>query len=198
MLRRLWRLVAPVVAIALLGMVPASRADSINASAPVVTGSGPYTWTYALFGSAGSSIVTGDFFVIVDFGGLIGGSNFQPVGWTFSTETTTGTISSDAGDVSGYSDGGLTNLRWTYSGAPIAGPSALGPFGAISSFNVAAESVLVARDHNPAGTSTGANIQPLAVPVPLPAAVWAGMSLMGLMGAQGLRRKRQQEEAELA
>lgn len=34
--------------------------------------------------------------------------------------------------------------------------------------------------------------------VPLPAAVWAGMSLMGLMGAQGVRRKRQKQETELA
>jgi hypothetical protein len=188
-----------LVACLLLIVVGSARADSIlyvNGTL-TKTPAGPNTnWDYQFRVTDDATVRSGDFFVIVDFGGYVAGSIYAAPGWTATTETfTPGVFANNVASPPGLLpavDTGSTNLRFTYSGGGVLGPDViLGHFGAVTSLLVQYDDgITVARDHNIAGTRTEANSGYAPVPVPLPPAVWAGLSLMGLMGIKGYRRQR--------
>ena len=131
-----------------------ARADIIVQD-PIVSGSGPYTWTYSVALTSGenadstgatpigqattpggtgiSSSLYDDYFVIYDFQGYVAGSVFAPAGWTATTQlmgpTPTDIIATDSASI--------VNLVFTWPTGVIVGPAALGSFGAISTSGVA-------------------------------------------------------------
>jgi hypothetical protein len=188
MFSRLKGMVATVVTIACLVVAGGARAESILSSGLTVTPSGPnFEWKYAITVSGDAAIKTGDFFVIIDFNGLVAGTNFEPAGWTFSTEAVSSPVVSDTG-MATAPDSATLNLKWTYTAAAtIPGPASLGDFGADSIYNIPILSALLGRDHStvPGVTfdRTEANNQPIAVPAaPLPSVAGVGLALLGGLG----------------
>lgn len=200
----LTRLAVPALAAAVFAACPGqAQAESIlvDVGSPTVTGSGPFTWSYAVSVSSSATVQPGDFFVIVDFQGYVPSSNTQPAGWTFSTQAVTGPITGLSGTVQAATDSAaVPNLRWTYTGpTPVSiGPGvSLGTFTADSVYSIKHPGVLVAVDHNHnPGSSTDdlldVNSQSIDVPaVPLPATGSVGLALLaGLGGAMVLRRRK--------
>jgi len=133
----------------LMATAQPARADII-VNDPVVTGSGPFTWTYTVNlttgenadstgaspngqlttagGTGVSSSLYDDYFTIYDFNGYVAGSIFAPAGWVATTQlmgpTPTDIIATDSGSI--------VNLVFSYTGATLSGPLVLGQFGAMS------------------------------------------------------------------
>lgn len=201
MLGWLKRIAAPVVAICLIAVAGGARAESIFVVGQTVAADfdpGEFEWTYNM-NAVVSEVQNGDFFVIVDFNGYVAGSEFNPVGWNFSTEVTTAVFAPALGTPIGppLPDTSAVNLRWTRTGGAIfaATIAPLGFFGADSIQALPQPTTLVAQDHNilpgPTFGMTQGNTQPIVGPaVPLPGVAWAGIALLGgLGGVRGLKKR---------
>jgi hypothetical protein len=188
-----------VIGAAALGLATAINsvsADSIFApSPPTVTPVGPlFVWDYAVIVSQGSEVRTSDAFTIYDFAGFTG-AFVIPAGWTldatnpnapdytFQTRATTDSAST-------------TDLQLKYIGIPSLGSSAsdtpLGKFSFTSTIGVRADSFFESQDHtifNGAVQTDNHNTQ-VPAGVPVPAALWGGLGLLGaLFTAKVSRRK---------
>src|SRR3712207_756679 len=110
MLRLLKRLAVPVIALgAFAGAASTANAESILVTPgfPVVTADGgAFQWDYDLRVTESATVETGDFFVIIDFAGFVGGANRQRSGWTFSAEGGSGGVVGGVNSCAGASDGG--------------------------------------------------------------------------------------------
>lgn len=189
-MRWLKGLMVVVVAIGLLGFVAQSEAKSIMVADPSVSGSGPWTFTYSV-NLFDSDLMAGDFFVIYDFRGYVGGSIFASAGWT-PTVPNTGPVPYQQTPTD---NAAVTNLVFTYTGANLTtgplGVLPLGSFGAQSSWGSGTILSHYAGEDTKLGTAGSTpidqgNIGSIGTAIPLPAAGWAGLALLGLLG---LRRR---------
>src|SRR5579885_3211044 len=105
------------------------RADIIPELSTVTPSGSNFTWTYDAQLTNDETLQTNNFFTIYDFNGLVGGTNFQPANWTFSSALVGKTPSL----VTPTDNPKIPNLTWTYSGPTLGpGPLDLGLFGADS------------------------------------------------------------------
>ncbi len=204
-------------AIALSAIGSAASAHSIQVfSTPTTSpGSGGNTnYTYQVVVTANNQVNTGDFFTLVDMTGYVSVVSV-PTGWTLFNAAVDATtpagapltlgpltiVATFAGGV-GVLDSGAMDLTFQYTGATTLGGAAVNtPLGAFviastkSLFNLTG-STIVGSDHQTGTGLAGENGDPYvtpgdsALPVPLPAAAWGGMSLLGALGAGKLVRRR--------
>ncbi len=188
-------LAAAIGGLSLLGLANSAKAESVlldpaNFSiTPSGTG-GIFNYAMDLVGT--STLRTNDFFVIFDFKGFTG-NHSEPgaVGdWSFTTELVSGPITGTNGTLLVTDDPTIENLRWTRTGGNIVGAQALGVFSAESNSHAFTLGGLGARDFNsaPIINSPRVNSDTVPVPVPLPAAAWGGLALLGGLGAARLRK----------
>lgn len=183
----------------LMGAAQNANANSITVAigTPVVTdlGNGTYEWAYGTVLSAGSEIQAGNFFEIVDFGAVLGIS--APSDWSALTQTSSQVNGVDVQLAFNNlpADGPNANVLFTYNGPQIGSatsPTDLGTFRLISAESSAMPGAIIGNDHQfVSGSGVGpsqTNFGPTAVPVPLPAAAWGGMALLGLIGAARARK----------
>jgi len=184
-----------VGALGLATLINSASADSIYAPAPpTVTPVGPlFKWDYSVVVTQGSEVVSGDAFTIYDFAGFTG-AFVIPAGWsldatnpnapdyTFQTRASTDNPT-------------VTDLQLSYTGPTVgstASDTALGTFAFMSIFGSKADSFFESTDHtifNGAAQTDNHNTQ-VPVGVPLPAALWGGLGLLGtLFTAKVTRRK---------
>lgn len=191
-------LAAAVGSVALLG-ASAAQANSILYSTHTISGApGALVWNYTVEITGNSAVVAGDFFVIGDFGGYVAGSIAAPSDWTASIVNFTGTVSSDAGpSTMSVDSAGVPNLVFTYTGQNnLVGPQLVSGFTATTTLVGAHLGYLVALDHPYIGNNlegTQSNTGRVPVPIPLPAAAWGGMALMGVLGGGKLARRRRED-----
>jgi len=209
MLGLLKRRAAPLVAISALVILvsaPLASANSILVSYLSTTPAGPLTsWNYQadLAGTSGpgsTTLATLDYFTLYDVVVDIPATTLANLGiagtWAVSYTPTTATYLGAQPD-----DPTKLNVNFTYLGAPIGNDVApLVLFSVISPIPlIGGNQVLYAgNDHKTSNSSLQTNAGQVLGPsaVPLPPAVWAGLSLMGLMGVQGVRRQRLKKVSE--
>ena len=185
------------LAVAFVCAIPSTvMANTITVTpTPIVTGVGPYLWTYAVTLEGNSQVNPGDFFTIFDFAGLVAGSQSPVLGWTASSSNT-GVCPAQAPFpvlCSLADDSLVPNLTWTRTGAAIVnvgGSSPLGNFSAQSIYNLRRNDFFVSQDQdNDTGTpqeAAGGNTNvPTAVPEPT-SLVLLGSGLLAL--ARKLRK----------
>ena len=161
---------------------------------PTVTGTGPYTWTYQERVTNDAQVQTNDFFVIVDFNGFVSGSNAQPANWSFATVGNIGTLTGSNQSLTPTNNPAIPDLVWTYTGTPtIVGEQILGNFSAQSIYGQQTVGVQVGMDHTISPNLPEVNGQNIFTPaVPVPAAVWGGVSLLGMLGGGRLWKRRRE------
>ena len=179
---------------AVVAAAVSAHADIIPTLDSITPGSGTFDWNYTANVTADEMVVTGDYFTIYDFQGLIVGSNQQPADWTFSTSLTGVTPST----TNPQDDPTIPNLTWTYVGTEtLVGPQPLGTFTVSTTTNLMGTDNFTAsatRSNGPnAGTDVD-NIGTVAVPVPemssfLPMIGVCGIGVAG-MATRMLRRRR--------
>jgi len=160
-----------------------------------VSGAGPFTYNYTATIATGDVINSGDFFRIYDFFGYVPGSITGPAGWVATTALSNPTpppnVLIPLGD-----DPAVPNLIWTYTGAPIVGPTTLLNFTANSTLNfLGFEKNYVGRNTQGGGPTAGQPVDSVGnvrVPgVPEPASVIStGLGVLVLGAVYGLRRRR--------
>lgn len=120
-----------ILLIATLLNVQAVRADFVPTVVGPTEESGLYRWSYSLELDANSQLAPGDFFTLYDFAGLQPGSETLPVDWRL--------VVSDLGinpdKILPTDDPLLPNLTFMYDGSPLVGPTFVGEFSALSSYN---------------------------------------------------------------
>ena len=170
---------------------------TVTINTPVVTalGDGTYEWAYGATLSAGSEIQQGNFFEIVDFGTVLGvtpNSN-----WSYSIQSHSQVTGSDIQLAFNNlpADTNSNNVLFQYNGPQIGAAFSstdLGIFKIISPDGQVGPGAIIGNDHQyVSGSAVGrsqTNFGPTAVPVPLPAAAWGGMALIGLLGAARARK----------
>ena len=136
-----------------------------------ISGTGPFTWTYAFQLSQDqnadsglppaanpvphNNVAFGSFLTIFDFAGYVTGTCSGPVGWTCMAQNTGFTPD----DVSPFDNPGVVNLTWTYTSGPTLlgqpGGLALGLFSAVSTSNFPILVSYAARGVANAGSAVG-------------------------------------------
>lgn len=164
-----------------------ANANSITLANVLVTGGGPTTWTYD-YSFANSTLATGDFFTINDFGpaAVVGVGPAIPPGWFFSQLLTS------PNSLPAFDDPSVLNATFTYMGVPGAVANGTSPFSLTSLFGPMAQlHDYTSLDHStvPAGPASrviGSVFGPHTVPDG-----GLTLSLLGfaLLGVEGLRRK---------
>ena len=174
---------------------PAARANTIVTPTPAISGDGPYTWAYAVFLHGEATVEVGDFFTIVDFDGLVAGSQSTNPGWTASSSNL-GLCPAQALFAvlcAAADDPTIPNLIWTRTGPDVLGAGgllSLGVFSAQSIFNLPDNSAFLAQNRdNQTGTpregaAGGTNVPVAAIPEP------ASVLLLG-SGLAAVARARQ-------
>jgi hypothetical protein len=188
-----------VLAALFMALVPSkASAESIldNEVVFTVTGSGPYAYHYTIQLTNNSILNPGDFFEIVDFNGLVAGSD-SVVGiatlsadWTFSAPLFTGTVTNGTQSITVADDNSTSNLRWTYTGTALTNNTGasvnLGIFSASSINPPGREGDLMAKDSTISGGLRVNGDNPI-LPVPVPAVAFSGLALFGVLGASRVR-----------
>jgi len=127
-------------------------------------------WNYNIDVASLTSVQTGDFFTIYDFGNFVPGSNSQPVGWALTASP----IGNTPGQVLPTDNPSLLNLTWTYDGPTITGPAldigvfrvtVLGPVSALGTSQFASQST---RSDGPNAGTKLENIGAIPVPIAIP------------------------------
>lgn len=168
-----------LVLLAFVSLTPTNAFATITVTpTPMISGAGPYTWTYSVNLVGFSSIDAGDFFTILDFAGFVPGTQTVVANWTASSANS-GVCPADlAGTCAGFDDPAVPNLTWTYTGTGIANPNTnpatvffLGNFAANSTFNMPRNDWFFSRDndlaapHTDEGAGGNTNV-PASVPEP--------------------------------
>lgn len=192
MMRHFKTLVAlsAVAAIGLLVGGPA-RSDIVVNPVPVISGGGPFTWTYTATLTAGQTLKYGDFFTIYDFYGWVPGSQFAPNAlWNLTTNATGVTEGPTPNNppVTVNEDVKVVNLSWQWVGFDLVGTGqSLGSFGADSTTNITQAGVYAEESHvgNAGTSSTGAVLTPTPEPATL---LLYGVGMIGAVGFWRHRR----------
>ena len=137
-----------VLALALCTLCAVATA-SITPASPVITGTGPFTWTYDLQLAVDQNVNSGtapaaspvphtnlsiaDFFTIYDFAGYITGTCAGPAGWTCTVQN----VGYTPDDVVPTDDATIINITWAYTG----GSTLLGQPSGIDLGNFSAQSI---------------------------------------------------------
>src|SRR5688572_29925990 len=123
-------------------------------------GGGLTEWDYTVKLSSNSNILTGDRFVILDFGGYVPLSIDAPTDWlalTGAFELPPGTISSGTSTTTETEDA-TTNLRFVYTGlTPISGEVTIAGFKATTTLTGEGISHLLGADHSKIGNMAQTN-----------------------------------------
>ena len=198
---------ASLLSLALAGVASANIIPT-NSS---VTGTGPYTWNYAVTLSSdqnavagpapttnpvGAANTTGAFFTLYDFAGYVAGSCAGPAGWTCTAQA----VGFTPFDVNPADNASLLNITWNYTtGATIVGGNGtgsgveLGNFSAQSTFNIVTAISYAARAIKNNGAfsgSTADNVGTTSGPIsPVPEPISMALAGIGLV-AIGIARKR--------
>ncbi len=186
---------------------------SIPTTAPA--GGGNTNYTYQIVVTADNEVRTGDFFTLVDMTGYVSVASI-PTGWTLFNSagiavTPAGAsgnlgpltlVTTLAGQVGVLDSTSIPDLTFEYIGSSTLGGAttntSLGNFVITSTkslFNLSG-STIVGSDHQTGSGLAGQNGDPYitpgdtGLPVPLPAAAWGGMSLLGALGAGKVLRRR--------
>jgi len=201
-------------AVILVGLILSSTAGTVQADTIIPdykgVGIGPgskFTWNYDLslsFDAGPSQVMTGDFFAMIDVGGLDTAATLAlvnsgtPTDWSVSFEATT--VNYNIG-VFG-TDTAAPNVRWTYNGATsITTAGLLGRFKFVSDLHrIRFDQLYSGNDHNnpdppplPSKRNNNGFIEgpsetgPDAVPLPITAS--SGLLLLGLFGKNRIRRR---------
>jgi hypothetical protein len=177
--------------------LPAGRADAgFTISLGSVAPSGPnFVFNYTASIPAPDQIVSGDFFRIYDFSGLVG-TPTVPTGWTASVANSNPTPPPNV-ILSHGDDPAIPNLTFTYTAAtPITGPVVLPGFSAVSSLDGTSVKDFAGRDTAATAGSKVDSVGDVSVPRITPTAVPepAGIVSLGLgvifLEALLLRRSR--------
>jgi hypothetical protein len=189
-------LVAGVSALGVAAFIDSANANSIYApSPPTVSPSGSnFKWDYNVIVTQGSEVLAGDAFTIYDFAGFVGVSGSLPAGWSLtSTNPNTGDYAFQTRATT--DNPAVTDLTLTYAGPTVgstASDTSLGTFSFISTFGNTANSFFESQDHtifNGQPQTDNHNTQ-VPVGVPVPAALWGGLGLLGaLFTAKVSKRK---------
>ena len=189
-------LFAGISALGVAAFTNSANANSIYAPAPpAVSPSGTnFQWDYNVVVTQGSQVITGDSFTIYDFAGFVGVAGILPTGWSLNSSLT------NAPDYTFQTrattdNPAVTDLILSYIG-PTTGSTVsdtpLGTFSFISTFGSKGDSFFESQDHtifNGASQTDNHNTQ-VPVGVPVPAALWGGLGLLGaLFTAKVSRRK---------
>jgi len=185
-----------VAALGLAAFVNSASANSIFApNPPTVTPVGSnFRWDYDIVVSQGSQVETGDGFTIYDFDGYVGVSGSLPTGWSLIS------TAPNAPDYAFQSrattdNPAVTDLQLSYSGATTGSTSSntsLGTFSFISTFGSPADSFFEDVDHtifNDKAQTDNHNTQ-VPVGVPVPAALWGGLGLLGALFTAKVTKKK--------
>jgi hypothetical protein len=192
----LWVLTQALCGVAMANIIPTST---------LISGTGPYTWTYDLQLSADQNVSTGTapssnpvphtnltfagFITIYDFAGYLNGSCAGPVGWTCTAQN----IGFTPDDVFPTDNPNIVNITWSHtSGSTFVGPLDLGLFTAESISNKPTQVSYASRGIANTGPQTGTiadNVGNTQGPsgVPEPATVVSFGLGLALLGA--IRRK---------
>jgi hypothetical protein len=202
-----WWLCAAYLIVASASIARANTVMVYSNVPPTSLGGGVFKYDYDIAISAQSALIAGDSFVIFDFAGYVPGSAVAPdaTHWTTTVEN----VSSLGGALSlpaSFSDNPfLPNLRFVYNeNSPtvlgdVTQPYAdtvipNGQFSANSIYGNWHEGDYLSHDHRYSGDpailgSAQHNFARTDVPlVPLPAAAWSGMAMLGLLGATRVRK----------
>jgi hypothetical protein len=194
LLRRL--VVMGAAALGLATFVNSASANSITVdfASPTVTAVGSeFRWDYAISVAANAEVQSGDGFTIYDFAGYTG-TFAIPAGWSLDSSNTNApdylfeTRASTDSPV-------VTDLILTYSGPDIGAaltPTSLGTFSFNSIYGLKANGFLEGLDHSIAPNLAQSNNFNTEVPlgVPVPAALWGGLGLMGALFTAKVTRRR--------
>ena len=126
-----FRLIALAGALALGVAVPAQANIIIALNSVTGPVAGQFTWSYEGSLQAGAETTETSnnpnfptFFTLYDVGGLVSGSETQPLGWT-ATEQLVGVTPSG---ISPTDSASVVNITWTYTGSQVTGPVDFGAF----------------------------------------------------------------------
>jgi len=185
-----------VAALGVTAFINSASGNSIFApNPPTVAPSGTnFKWSYDIVVSQGSQVETGDAFTIYDFAGFVGVSGTLPTGWSL---TSTNPNSPDyAFQTRATTDNStITDLTLSYIGATTgstSGNTPLGTFSFISTFGNRTDSFFEDQDHtifNDQAQTDNHNTQ-VPVGVPVPAALWGGLGLLGALFTSKVTRKK--------
>jgi PEP-CTERM motif-containing protein len=152
-----------IIAIAL----PSARGDIIPAFDSAFAFGNNSVWNYTADVDALTTVETGDYFTIYDFGNFIPGSNSQPIGWALTASP----LGTTPGNTLPTDNPSLLNLTWRYDGPTITGPTLdIGEFrvtvmGPVSALGV---SQFASQSTRASGPNAGTKLQNIgAIPVPI-------------------------------
>lgn len=163
-MRRLLRVsLVMLAAFAAVASPSTARGGLLPVSVSVIPDGGNFRYSYSVILTSDSQLLTGDFFTIYDFAGLIAGSNSERADFTFSTSL----MGPTPGRLAPIDDPGIINLTWTYSGPDIrVGKEGLGNFMVISEFGQTTDGFFTAQTHRQFDGKLDNNITSTNIPVP--------------------------------
>ena len=176
-----------VLAAGLFAFTPkVATADIVVSPVPVVTGTGPYTWTYTFTLLTGQTMRAGAYVTIYDFYGWVPGSQFAPSAlWNLTTNATSVAQGPNPINppITPNENNTVINLSWLWLGPDIVGAGqSLGTFGADSTINDSQLGIYAEQStlNGGAGTSSqGFTLTPNPEPTTM---VLYGIGAIGLLG----------------
>ncbi len=169
-----------------------SEAGLLPVSVSVSPDAGNYRYTYSVDLTSDSTIKSGDYFTIYDFKGLVGGTNAQPTGFSYSSQavgpTPPGTLPADSP--------GVNNVTFTYNGpSTMTGQTSIGSFSVDSIYGGTTNGTFTALTQRQFDGQNDSNITSTQVPVPNgvpePSSIVLFVVGLALFGGLGYLRRHQ-------
>lgn len=193
MIRSSTRIVGLAALTLLLTLASAVKADLV-VNYINTTGSGPYTFNYDVTLGSDTLLETGRFFTIYDFLGYTG-TYSVPANWVVSPAHNTGANPTTVTPI--VDDINIPNITVTYTGANTSAAGSFGTFSFDSIYGQTQDGEFSSNSRSTTGSKREIDTHGFTtVPaVPLPAASWMGLALLGVMGGvYSFRRARESRE----